>query len=156
MGFFRRSTATFDQPSSDEEWLSAGYRKYDRDPAAHQGSPYSLAAAGWRALEKGDTAKAVFFFGDAIDRMNTWSSPSSTTGWSASEADFEIIDTYISLVDDIVQSHPSASISGRHYNNDATYSVQMLLGIAGRVSNPQPFRERIDRLMAVASIEPWR
>jgi hypothetical protein len=155
MGLFSRRAPSSEASGDDEAWLSAGYKRWDRDSEAHNGSPKMLAKAGAKALRKGDIAKATFFYADAIDRMNTWSAPSSSMGWVPSPADLAIIDQYIDLVEQIRATHPQAAITGRRYNFDGTYTAQMIRGIAMRVNDPGPFNVRLARLVEAAGVEPW-
>ena len=73
MGLFGKRKLSIDESVDDQTWLINGHTRFDEGKSRFFGSPETMAAGGRQALQDGDLAAAVFYYGKAIDIAQTWS-----------------------------------------------------------------------------------
>lgn len=167
MGFFRRDPraersrlpanrqAESGMPLSDEEWLAAGHRRFEKEINKYYGSPETMRAGGERMLATGDQAAAVFFFGKAVDMAQTWL---SRPGERTHQDDVELFDLYVRTVEMIRVTRPSADVVSDSYNENATYIVHRMIDVAGAaqaVGRPAgPLYTCVQKLVDITGMPP--
>lgn len=92
-------------------WLTAGEQRFEHDVSNYYGSPETIARGGVEALERGDTAAALFFFQKSIDLLHTLYVSTGMQTRRPGHRDNPIIDHYLRTLGDIRRIHPDSDVT---------------------------------------------
>ncbi len=92
-------------------WLTAGEQRFERDVSNYYGSPETIAGGGVKALKRGDTAAALFFFQKSIDLLHTLYVGTGMQARRPSHRDDPIIEHYLRTLGDIRRIHPDIDLT---------------------------------------------
>ena len=131
-------------------WLAEGERRFADDVPAHYGSPESIAAGGMLALERDDTASALFFFQKAIDLLHTLYVSSRMQRRKPGPRDGALLDLYTRALRNVREVEPGADVSDSV--REVTHRLRTI-STACRDVGTDPSRY-LDALTGLAAIAP--
>lgn len=128
MGWFSKAPKDVG-PVTDDQWLSAGSSRYEKQKGSYFGSPETMRAGGEEFLGQGDAAAALFFFAKAIDIAQTWSF--ARAGERDPRLDQELFGLYLETVKRAMAERPGMDLTRGPHSDELSTSGNYMVQLAG-------------------------
>lgn len=152
MGIFGKRKPFIDESVDDRTWLRNGHDRFDQGKSGSFGSPETMAAGGRQALQNGDLAAAVFYFGKAVDIAQTWSFMKA--GERSLALDARVFDEYATALEAIRGQRPEADVVTDWNNENVIYVLPMMIDVARHWGSPAVLDAAIHRVINASVTTP--